>query len=194
MHFKKKTNSKFIIIIIFLLFALWLACVICINSIYPQPKEVFVPIGKPAIINDIAITVKNSGVIELENPLIAEHLTNNNSMLPLFLEGNENLSAKMLYAEIELVNQGQVDATFDSTALVAECAQWTNGLDVCTLAPDNETVAYSIKLKSDQTESIYVFWNLLDMHFSDKNWNNIETLKFTVPLSLYPKKVMLELN
>ncbi len=194
MHFKKKTNSKFIIIIIFLSFVLWLACVICINSIYPQPKEVFVPIGKPAIINNIAITVKNSGVIELENPLIAEHLTNNNSALPLFLEGNENLSAKMLYAEIELVNQGQVDATFDATALVAECTQWTNGFDVCTLAPDNETVAHNIKLKSEQTESIYIFWNLLDMHFSDKNWNNIETLKFTVPLSLYPKKVMLELS
>lgn len=189
-------RRRFVFAAVFaLLCFLWIARFVYINATWPCAEEIRIPVGQSVSVGNLRVCVKDS-LIDTQENVLSFYKAVPSDRFPSMIETMEKQGwqAKVLTAEIEFENVSGEPIEMDFNSLTAEQKQWSNGADTALYYALNPHLEGRFTLAPREKITVKISFDLFDHHFSAGRWKAVETLPFSIALSLYPQKVMLMLH
>ncbi|MEG0834990.1 MAG: hypothetical protein RR063_10495 [Anaerovoracaceae bacterium] len=174
--------------------ALWIVRFTYINTKWPNAEIVKIVQGQKVVMGDISMRIKETIIDSEENTLKAFSVNSTDkyqSFVRPFVE--KGWGAKILTTTIELENLSENVVTADLSRLTAEQSYWGNGLDSFMLASINKDAQEILSIPPNSIVTVHLSFDLFDKHFPNGRFEKLDTLEFSIPLTLYPQKIVLVL-
>ncbi|HIZ20631.1 MAG TPA: hypothetical protein H9674_07210 [Firmicutes bacterium] len=157
--------------------AVFIAGYIRVNRAYPPAEVENVPVGETAVLRGIEISPQN---FEL---LTAEQI---NEAAPGYLETQSvrGEDIRLLLVAVHLKNTSQEEKRADVVSFSAQGRAWRNGLNLDLFYHFNEDP--NTTLEPGEEKTLILPFEVLRMHFWERDWQQIDEWPFEVVINLYP--------
>lgn len=183
----KKNKTKFIIIFSIILISLISIFVVMyskLNHKYPKSTYTLISFGENISYEGLEIKIKNSFFMDEKTKKVV--------FKDEFDSGQE---LNCLVVELELFNPTNDTLKVDIYNFMIETGFWANGINLNAFLQINEdtpNASLSPSIKNNENMVLYLPFSMLNSNFPNHTISEIQNRPYSLILSLYPEKIMLE--
>lgn len=180
-------------IIVFLLIIVAGWRIATLNMKYPNPQIITYGLSEPIKGGGIEITVTGKELVSMA--CIRDRIPNiQDNVLDEKGDILSDSRKKILLVNLEVKNLTDADQEISLTQFMAQTQVWSNGMDLYTYLSLNNLQAAGIQLKAQEKRNITMPFYMYDFQFKKGEFDKIENRKFTLVLSTYPIKNVVNLQ
>lgn len=189
LHSKKTAIILFAVLIAV---ALWIARFAYINTKWPNAEIVKIPQGQTIVMGNVSMCIKET-IIDSEQNMLQYFSAKSTDKYQSFVEPfvQKGWRAQILTTTIQFENLNDNAITVDLSRFTAEQSYWGNGLDSFMFSSLNKDVREVLSIPPNSAATVHLTFDLFDTHFQNGRFERLDTLEFSIPLTLYPQKIML---
>ena len=155
-----------------------------LNQKYPPPKVERYRVGETAHYNGMDIDIQESYFLSEQD--IDKYFSKFTS---------QGYQAKCLAVQARFSNNGTENVMLDLSQFRLVSGGWSNGINFNVHQQYNnpEAVYLMLELAPGEEYTTILTYSMLDSHFEPGDWESVEDRQYTLVLSLYPIKRVIEL-
>lgn len=192
-HVMKAYHRKRMIVILSILIvgsSIWRF--VSLNERYPDPGVVVYKEKDKIKGGDIEISVSSSNLVSMEEmlELLSDH---KDEMIYEDETSMPQTERKVLLVQINIKNTSSTEQTTSLVRFMAQAGAWANGMDLGAYCALNGVEKTNIQLKPKEQRSMMMPFYLYESQFAGDEFHKVDRRKFSLVLSVYPVKNIIEL-
>lgn len=169
-----------------------------VNSEIPSPELSEYAIGDSASLSNETqslgfgdLTVRVVGVQRSSFNSLADEISGYEDLVMKSGGANDGF---VLLVTADITNTMKETISVPIYLFVLTSGSWANSIDPTLTSSLNGVESFDIRLKSRETRTITLPFCIYDTQFNPSSWRDIDNRTFSLTLSTYPKKVLIDLE